>query len=216
MIHNFSKIVMIKYLKLLLLMLVFTAISANNLQAQQDFSQENETVNKPQEVKKYAYQFMGEFSLVHLGINFDLTDSYKGHNICIFGFNLINNMVYKEKTSIGLGIGMEYAALKGEMTLPFFTDFRYYFSEKDFKPFINVGVGTVFIIHFSWAGFFGSHSKDIFIYKPGLYLNCSGGFKIGHFQLNAGINIKKYERIYYNNKGNTLDLNFVLKLGFNF
>jgi len=201
--------------KSIFLLLIFIAFSSSNLQAQQGFTEENEILNKPHEVKKYAYQFMGEFSLMHLGVNFDLTDSYSGFNFLIIGFNLFNNMVYKEKTSAGLGIGMEYAVLAGEMALPLFADFRYYFTKKNIKPFINVGAGTVLIIHFTRLGLFGSSSGDIFIYKPGLYLNCSSGFKSGRFQLNAGINVKAYEWIYYSKRGNTLTLDFVIKLGFN-
>jgi len=199
--------------KLSFIVLVFIVVTSN-LQAQQDFAQENEIVNKPHEVKKYAYQFMGEFSLVQLGINFNSIDSDIGFDFLRIGFNLTNNMVYKGKTSIGLGIGMEYAVLDGEMALPFFADFRYYFSEKNLKPFINLGIGHVFIIHFTRFGLFGSSSGDIFIYKPGLYLNCSGGFKSGRFLLNAGINIKAYKWIYYNRQGKTLTLDFVIKLGF--
>jgi|GEM_PF-2354108 len=207
-----------KIIIILLIAITTIALQAQaptQVQAQQVFTEDNETVNKPHEVKKYAYQFMGEFSLVHLGIGFDLPDPYIGFNFMRIGFNLINNMVYKEKISTGLGIGMEYAVLDGEMALPLFADFRYYFTEKKVKPFINVGIGTVFIIHFARLGLFGSSSNDIFIYKPGLYLNCSGGFKFGRFLFNAGVNVKAYEWVYYDRRGNAVTLDFVVKLGFN-
>ena len=184
----------------------------------QCFAQENDSIVNNNEVKKYTYQFMGEFSSLQMGIDFIEDLKYDERLVTLdiprICFILLNNVVYKEKISIGLGIGMEYVIIiQGEMVLPFFADFRYYFSEKNFKPFINVGIGTHTTIIFTRLQ--GSNPGEIFIYKPGLYLNCSGGFKIGHFQLNAGVNVKTCN--HFNYQRNILTLDFIIiKAGFNF
>jgi hypothetical protein len=209
-----SKILKVYTILLIILTVLFTQHSS---------AQENKTANNSHEVKKYTYQFMGEFSLLQLGINFNLKDSYSdeldiGPNAVKIGLNLINNMVYKEKISIGLGIGMEYALLQGEMGLPLFVDFRYYFKKNvkhilNSHPFVNIGVGAITILNLPNTGFFSAN--DLFIYKPGFYLNCSSGFKVKRFLLNAGINLKAYQWKYYDSWGNVVVLDFVIKLGFN-
>jgi hypothetical protein len=128
------------------------------------FAQENKTKNNPHEVKKYAYQFIGEFCLVETGMVFETSNLYSDkHNVYSTlyrtGFILINNMVYKQKMSIGLGIGVDINPL-GELGFPIFADFRYYFTEKNLQPFINIGVGAMPAIHY---GFFSSSA----IYEPG-------------------------------------------------
>ena len=178
----------------------------------QCFAQENDNIANNNGIKKYAYQFMGELSLVQTGICFEITDSYSDKNeiystLYRTGYNFINNMVYKEKISVGLGIGIDCNPL-GELGFPVFADFRYYFTEKRLQPFINVGVGVMPAIHY---GFFSTSD----IYKPGLYLNCSSGFKYDRFQLNAGINIRTYKWIYDNSYENYLAIDFFVKLGFN-
>ncbi|MDL2309407.1 hypothetical protein LJC53_07485 [Bacteroidales bacterium OttesenSCG-928-C03] len=200
---------------LLLLLTVFLTL--------QSFAQEDKSADNLREVKKYAYQIIGELDLLNMGASFYLKDPYHRYNqtsfdisISLIGFNLINNMVYKDKVSVGLGAGIQLMFPEGEMRYPLFVDFRYYFTEKKITPFINVGAGTIFIVHYTRWELFGV-GDAIFRYKPGLYLNCSGGFKYKHFQLNAGINLTAYEWMHYNPAyGNTLSLHFVIKAGFNF
>jgi outer membrane protein W len=194
------------------------AMTATVLFTTQCLAQENDSIVNNNEVKKYSYQFMGEFSTLQTGIDFIEDLEYNERLVTLdiprISFILLNNIVYKEKISIGLGVGMEYGIVQAEMVLPLFVDFRYYFSEKNFKPFINVGAGINTTIIFTGLQLLSSTPGEIFIYKPGLYLNCSGGFKIGHFQLNAGINVKTCNL--FDIQRNITTLDFVIKWGFNF
>lgn len=199
---------------LLLLLTVFLTL--------QSFAQEDKSADNLREVKKYAYQIIGELDLLNLGVHFNLKDPYRkrddmSFDVSVVNFNLINNILYKDKMSVGIGAGIQAIIfLEGEMRFPLFVDFRYYFDKKKITPFVNVGAGTIFIVHYTRWELFGV-GDAIFKYKPGLYLNCSGGFKYKHFQLNAGINLTAYEWIHYNPAhGNTLSLHFVIKAGFNF
>jgi hypothetical protein len=191
-----------KIIKLLLLIVVAVFF------LQLGFAQENKITHSPHEVKKFSYQLIGEFCLVQTGVVFDITSPYSDKNeifstLYRTGFNLINSVVYKEKISIGLGIGIDCNPL-GELGFPIFADFRYYFTEKKLQPFINIGVGAMPAIHY---GFFNRK-----YYNPGLYINFSSGFKYNHFQFNTGINMKTYK--YSSVKYLTLEL--FIKLGFNY
>jgi hypothetical protein len=185
------------------------------------FAQENSTANN-NEVKKYAYQFMGEVSYPQTGATFHFADSYYYDNYPVnwnlfrIGLHIINNMVYKEKISIGLGTGWEYTLLGGDMGFPVFADFRYYFTEKKFRPFIDIGIGTIITIYSPYLELFGDKSnKKFYMEKPGLYFNCTGGFKYKHFQFHAGINMRTNKSMYHDIYSNTISLDFVIKCGFN-
>jgi hypothetical protein len=197
-----------KKLKLLLI------LSTTLLLTLHSFAQENSTANN-NEVKKYAYQFMGEVSYPQTGIDMYLLNLHvdEAHwNFLRFGLHLLNNMIYKEKISIGLGIGWEYSFLK-DMGFPIFADFRYYFTEKKLRPFIDIGIGTIITMY---TPHFAIFQDDLYVEKPGLYFNCTGGFKYKHFQFHAGINIRTNESIDYDINHFYLSLNAVLKCGFNF
>ena len=196
-----------KKIKLLIILSFSVLLTLNG------FSQENKTANN-HEVKKYAYQFMGEMIYPQTGIgmhlsNFQIDEKY--WNFFRLGLHLINSMVYKEKISIGLGIGCEYT-LPINMGFPIFADFRYYFTEKQIRPFINAGIGTIITLYSPRVTIF---QEELYVEKPGLYFNCTGGFKYKHFQFHAGINIRTnkidYDINYFN-----LNIDGVIKCGFNF
>jgi hypothetical protein len=196
-----------KKLKLLLI------LSATLLLILHSFAQEN--TNNNGEIRKYAYQFMGEVSYPQTGIDMHLLNLHVDEtnwNFLRFGLHLLNNMIYKEKISIGLGIGWEYSFFKN-MGFPIFADFRYYFIEKKLRPFIDMGIGTIITIY---APHFTIFQDNLYVEKPGLYFNCTGGFRHKHFQFHAGINIRTQESIDYDINHFYLSLNAVIKCGFNF
>ena len=178
------------------------------------FAQENSTANN-NEVKKYSYQFMGEMFYPKTGFNFHFSDLYSepiewsGLGL---GFHFINSMVYKEKIAIGLGIGWEWTIffLIDDMGFPIFADFKYYFTtKKSFRPFIDVGTGTIITLC-------DPFSNSRYVKNPDFYFNCTGGFKSYHFQFHAGINIRTDIRNIDDVFTNNLSLNLIIKCGFNF
>jgi hypothetical protein len=179
------------------------------------FAQENSTVSNNR-VKKYAYQFIGEVLYPQTGIGMHLSNFHIDEtfwNFCRIGVHFINNMVYKEKMSIGLGVGMEHTILSG-IGFPIFADFRCYFAEKKLRPFIDIGIGTIITLY---SPHFTIFQNNLYVEKPGFYFNCTGGFKYKHFQFHAGINIRTNEGdVNYDINDFYLHLDGVIKCGFNF
>ena len=189
-------------------------LSATFLLTLHSFAQENSTANN-NEVKKYSYQFMGEIIYPQTGVGMHLSNGHideKYWNSFRFGFHFINSMVYKEKIAIGLSIGFEYTLLS-DVGFPVFADFKYYFTTKKLRPFIDVGIGTIITLYSPQTTLF---QDKLYVEKLGLFFNCTGGFKYKHFQLHAGINVRTNESEDYDINHFYLNLSGVIKCGFNF
>jgi len=138
-----------------------------------------EIVNAQEQIseKKVSYSFFTEYGLsagARLG-------EYHPPFVEITGI-FVNNICFNKKQDmIGIGVGCELFYVVVAATLPIFVNYRHNFlSKTNFKPLINVALGTrIGIEGWGWGG-----------YGYGLYSTIAGGFRYKSLSFNAGIFIK--------------------------
>ena len=152
------------------------------------FCQEVETVEKE---KKIAYSFFTEYGLGVGGLRND------GISVEFTGI-LVNGITFNQKRDmVGLGVGCDLFYMVMVQSYPLFANYRHYFSSKtDYKPLINIAMGTE-------LSFWHSHRHDGYSVggdetskiqcSAGLYTTIAGGFRRKSLSFTSGFFVKSWE-----------------------
>ncbi|MDL2297030.1 hypothetical protein LJC68_05975 [Bacteroidales bacterium OttesenSCG-928-B11] len=143
-------------------------------------------------IKNLRYGLIAEFGLYGGYQNFGMSTIF------------VNNMVFKEKFTLGVGVGMEIE-IADEYTIPLFVNFRHYLPArpgKKLQPLVNVALGTRICIaekytdiwYFDEWGYrwYDTVYDGVRAY-PGLYATIATGFKVGMFSFTTGLFFKSGE-----------------------
>jgi hypothetical protein len=205
-----------KKIQLILLLILLTGFNVLSSFAQENNSAIQNIDNS--DLKEYSYLFIIEIEGDLSGIQFDLEEKMGAYYVDMPRFSaLFINSLLLEKLAIGLGGGITRGMFCQDLDFPCFVNFRYYFkkNKKQLRPIFNVGVGTIFNTVIA-AG-------KLYIESPGIYFNCTSGFKYKFFQFHAGVNLRTEKNLNYPDNGQWfvplrkgLCIDLAIKVGFNF
>ncbi|MDL2228090.1 hypothetical protein LJC30_04300 [Odoribacter sp. OttesenSCG-928-L07] len=135
--------------------------------------------------KDIAYSFIAEVGLsggMRIDPGIDLTSDAFCESLVV-----IHNVVYKQNTLLGIGhgFGIRFFFYWGGNV---FFNFRHYFGSNDekFRPMIDASLGALIVKR---SEFF-NEKEDCFVVPT---VSFGGGFRAGHFSLNAGLRYNLYK-----------------------
>jgi len=194
---------------------VFKADEIEKITAKEDEPKPDKT----DVVLQKGFSFYSHNELGFGGIFFDDVSSY------YIGLSTTNGIKFNDR--IGVGLGLEYQALDGWSSIPYFVDLRMYFPEISMYTFIDIGsaaggrsdnievvnnFGTRYEQSISYTNkFFGRFGLG---YKTKISDNLSGTIGLNYSLLSYNANVWLYEDTYLNVDG--VYGMFGLKIGIEF
>ena len=136
-------------------------------------------------LKEFSYVFITEHGM---SLGGDIV-SYTG----VF----INNICFNKTSDIvGLGVGVEYGIASG-LSIPIFANYRRYFpSDRNLKPLLNIAIGSRLT---AWYGVNGT-------WRPDFYGTIASGFRVKAFSFTSGLYVKSLDGDFFGG--------FEIKLGY--
>ena len=123
-----------------------------------------------------------------------------GGDIVSYTGVFINNICFNKTSDIvGLGVGVEYGIASG-LSIPIFANYRRYFpSNRNLKPLLNIAIGSRLT---AWYGVNGT-------WRPDFYSTIASGFRVKAFSFTSGLYIKSLDGVFWG--GFEIKLGYVLK-----